>query len=196
MLSLAQWRQIRSVDHLRLPIIPPLRIRAQDPNVQDLQVFDAEILAYHSANNNFDRASILGRMLYQLTTLLKTPSAQLPKRYAAALDTLRSNVKTDLNQICGPTFQVQRNQDILAAGNGAALAPKTVTVNVYYLHPMGAPPAVALIGLVDAAVNNHLLQAGHVYAGSHIQFARSNPAATPISQTPGPRCRQSSLRPE
>ncbi len=174
MLTLNQWRQISKVG-------VPLIGRFTGPK---LSRFDDGVRAYGAANNNFDRVTLLGTMLRDSNELMQLPPAQMTEPHAQALGTLRITIKDDLNQICGEASKYNRNQDIIAAGNGGALAPRTVVVNVYYLHQLGvAPPPV---GPVDATINAHLATARDIFNGAQITFVRSNAAATPISQAPNP----------
>jgi hypothetical protein len=78
-------------------------------------------------------------------------------------------------------YQMGRTTDLVNLYRGTPLAHKNINLNVFYLAPIGAAPAVAGI---DAVINNHIASAnaaaGYIRAG--ITFTRTNPAATVATQ--------------
>jgi hypothetical protein len=56
MMSLAQWKNIRRVDHVDLGLFQA-RFRAQAPGTAHMNMFDADVDEYSRANNNFDKVT-------------------------------------------------------------------------------------------------------------------------------------------
>lgn len=182
MLTLAQWKDVRRVDHADLGLTHP-RIQAQAPGVPALDGFDADVTACAAATNDFDRVGALGRIVARARTgYLDVPAAAMPQRYAAAAVQIYDAARADLSAICLPAYQVARTKDIVDLANAAALAPKAVQINVFYLAPVGAAPAVAA---VDAVVNNHIGAANNAagYQRAGISFVRTNAHAVVATQT-------------
>src|SRR5262245_31425606 len=179
MLSLAQWKTTRHVDHLDIGPLNP-RFRGQNANTPHLNTFDAEVTAYAQATNNFDRVTALGNIVVRARTNYLTNQA-IPQRYLAAVNTLYNAALTDLGRTCGMLHQMGRSNDFNRIANNQALLGKNVTLNVYYLAPMGANPNV---GPIDAIINQHILNANALpaYQQAGLTFIRSNPAATVVTE--------------
>ena len=180
-MTLAQWKNTRRVDHLNIFGHHP-RVRGQSLGLTDLKVFDADVAAVAQANNNFDRVTMLGVVIQSTRLYLSLPAGTVLPRYVAAVNKLFASATIDLNLICGGAYQAPRTADLDALEVNHALGPKNVTLNIFYLAPVGAAPAV---GPVDVLINAHILNAnnahGHNRAG--ITFARANPVATVATQT-------------
>ena len=182
MMTLAVWQNTRRVDHLDILGSQP---RWRDlPSAQaNLKGFDADVTAFGTANNNFDKVTVLGRLLQSTRAYLALPAGTVPARYTNAVNALDMAVQNDLNQICGGAYQPPRTADIVALGGALpALAPKNVSLNIFYLVPVGAAPVV---GPIDVIINAHIANANNAagYQRAGINFARTNPAATVVSQT-------------
>jgi hypothetical protein len=143
------------------------------------------VTALTNASNNFDRVTILGRLLQWTAAYVSLPPNTVPERYTNAVKTLDTAVRNDLNEITGGvTYQTSRNADIVALrGDQPALTPKQVSLNIFYLVAIGAAPGV---GPIDVTIDNHITQANNAvgYRRARITFARTNAAATLVSQTP------------
>ncbi len=181
MLTLGQWKETRRVDHVDLGIAA-VRFRGASVALTDLKIYDADVAAYPSAANDFDRVTVLGRILEQTRSYLGLPAGTVPQRYARAVDALRNAASQDLNRICGTRYQPLRTADLMQMARRGALSPKTIAINVLYLAPVGAAPNV---GPIDAIINGHIAQAnacaGFMRAG--LSVARSSAVAVVATQT-------------
>jgi hypothetical protein len=180
MMTLNQWKNTRRVDHVALGPFNP-RVQAMAPGVPHLDAFDADVGNYIFANNNFDRVTLLGRIMVRARgNYLNVPA--VPQQYQAAVLALYNVTQADLNLICQPMYQMQRTVDLTALVAGHALVPRNIALNIFYLAPVGAAPAV---GPIDAIINGHIAAAnaaaGYLQAGT--TFARANAAATVATQT-------------
>jgi hypothetical protein len=184
MMTLAVWKNTRRVDHVDLGKFH-IRWRSKPSDLADLKVFDADVTAFAAANNNFDRVTVLGRLLQQTTAYRTLGPNVFPDRYSNAVNALHMAVTNDLNQICG-ALQPARTADILAASSvHPVLAPKNVALNIFYLVPVGAAPsALELLG-VDVRISAHINQANNApgYEQAGITFYRTNAAAVVARQT-------------
>lgn len=180
MMSLAQWTTTRRVDHVNLGVAHP-RVRGQSQGLTNLKVFDADVAAFAAATNNFDRVSILGRIIQQARAYLGLPANTVAQRYVQAVNTLYQSASVDFNRLTGAAYQALRNADLAALATGRALAPKNITLNIYYLAPQGAAPA---LGPTDAVIDAHILHANNaVYQRASITFVRANAVAIVATQT-------------
>ncbi|MGH7460715.1 MAG: hypothetical protein ACREMA_06760 [Longimicrobiales bacterium] len=181
MLSLVQWQNVRRVDHVDLGPAS-IRFRGVAAGLTNLKIYDGDVAAYPAAANDFDRVTILGRIVQQTRSYLNLPAGTVSQRYVNAVNALMQSALQDLTLICGGAYQATRNADLLRLAQNGALAPKTITVNVLYLAPIGAVPNVIPI---DATINQHIAQAnangGYQRAG--ISVVRANAAAVVATQT-------------
>lgn len=180
-MTVAQWMNARRVDHATLLGFHP-RVRGQAAGAPNLKVFDADVAAFAAADNDFDRVSALERIIRQARVHLNVPANNALRRYTAAINALYQSASLELGQICGAAYQPSRNIDLAALAAHNALAPRNLSLNVFYLAPVGAAPAV---GPIDAVINNHIQNANNAagYQAANITFARTNPAATVAAQT-------------
>ena len=106
MMTLNQWKNTRRVDHVALGPFNP-RVQAMAPGVPHLDAFDADVGNYIFANNNFDRVTLLGRIMVRARgNYLNVPA--VPQQYQAAVLALYNVTQADLNLICQPMYQMQR----------------------------------------------------------------------------------------
>jgi hypothetical protein len=184
MMTLAVWKNTRRVDHQEILGFHP-RVRALASPQANLKVFDADLIAFGLANNNFDRVTILGRLLQSTRNYLALPDNTVPDRYKDAVRALVIAVMNDLNQICGGASP-PRAADIISLGDPhPALAQKNVSLNIFYLVPANAAPAFGAVAAVDTLVNTHITNANSAagFQRANITFARTNAVATLASQT-------------
>src|SRR5271166_3257801 len=148
MLSLAQWQAARRVDHIEVPLLNfHPRYRALNANNRpDLKIFDPLVQGYAAATTELERVIVLGDILDLAAAFLANNNAAL-QRYLTPVQTLQTAANQDLNQKFPGTANAIR-QDIIAAANGRALGPKTLSVNVYYIDAVGANPNLAAIDLI------------------------------------------------
>lgn len=186
MMSLDQWKKTRRVDHLDLYIAHPRLLWRRGPfhpSVPfDLKVFDEDVAAAAALQTNFDKVCILGRIIVQTAAyLLLTPNP--PQRYRKAVQALQQSAQADMNDIAsGPKYQQARTRDITNLARGTALAEKHVSLNVFYLAPVGADIALADIDFkIDSHIDN--ANAANGYKQAKIHFERTNTSATVASQT-------------
>ena len=180
MITLDAWKTLRRVDHVNLGATAP-RVRAQAPGVPPLDGFDADVRDYPGATNDFDRVTILGRIVQRAQTdYVRVQNA--PPRYLEAVMPLYNDAQGHLNQICGGGHQAARTQDLVALAAGTPLAPRVVRVNALFLAAVGAAP---VLGPIDATIGNHLATANAVagFQRAQLTFARVLPAATVVTAT-------------
>ena len=179
MINLAQWQQIRRVDHAHLGIVNP-RTQAHSADAPDLKDFDADVDAYGRAHNNFDRVSSLGRIM-QRAKHATLQNREMPSRYMEAISQLYHAAEGELNNICPSDYGPARRTDLFSLSDGLQMNPRRVQVNVIYLTPAGSTPNV---GTIDATINDHLNAANNVYQAAGISIVRTNPVVQVVSQTP------------
>lgn len=182
MLSINEWKNIRRVDHVNLGVFHP-RHRTQTAGVAPMDAFDVNVAAYPAATNNFDKVTLLGAIIRRARVdYLTAPVGTIPQRYLDAVQRLYASAVQDMNQICGVLGHSHRLLDLEKIGRGTPLPGKIVTLNVFFIAPIGAAP---VIGPIDATIDNHInhanLAAG--FAAANLSFVRSNAVAQVISAT-------------
>lgn len=182
MFTLAQWQNTRRVDHVNIPVInlhPRFRARQQGQH-PDLKMFDPLVQSYAAAATELDRIIVLGDVL-DLTAAFLGSTPAPANRYLQAVQALQASALQDLTvKLHGNANAVQT--DIVSAANGRALSPKHIQINVYYLAPMGANPA---LGPVDVDVNQQITTANNspAFLSAGITVNRTNATATLITNT-------------
>jgi hypothetical protein len=165
MLSLAQWKDARRVDHLTLPAVSISqgfyfahpRFRRLGANARpDLKTFDQFVINYPNATNDFDRVGILGDVIGAATLFLNNPPANAAQRDTNAVQQLLNAARQDLGGFVGATQLADAVLDIVAVAQGQPLAAVQVTVNVVYVHPAGAAPAGGALNAIDATIDQQI----------------------------------------
>jgi hypothetical protein len=186
MMTLAQWQNTRRVDHVHLPLGFNPRFRGQGgPGPTNLKGLDPFVQAYWNVQGQDDWAKVgaLAAIVEQAQAYITAALlAHMEQRYIDAARALLQSANTDLNLICGATYQANRSTDLTALHAAGALAPKIVRVNVYYLAPIGANPNV---GPTDIIIDQHITNANLLacYIRANMTFQRVNGVAIVASQT-------------
>lgn len=141
MLTLGQWKDVRRVDHLSVPAVSLSRgIHIAHPRWRaknaahrpDLKAFDPLIVAFHQANNNFDRISAVGDIIALGSPIIHAHGTD---RYAQAVTRVYNDALAELNGLCGAAYQ----QAIEHYITGVARPARTVRLNVIVIKPGNAP---------------------------------------------------------
>src|SRR5262245_31015017 len=138
MINLAQWQQLRRVDHAHLGAVN-LRTQSHSADAPNLKDFDADVDAYGRAHNNFDRVSSLGRII-QRAKRETIRNQEMPSRYLQAISQLYQAAEGAMNTICSADYGLARRTDLFSLSDGLPLSPREVQVNVIYLAPVGRAP--------------------------------------------------------
>ena len=183
MYTLAQWKNVRRVDHLTLPGYSFRRglywahPRYRDPaNRPDLKWLDTWVTQFNGANNDFDRMKILANIIGATVPFV---AARAPgDRYGLAANALHNQAILDMNAISGVAHQ-QGMEDWI---NNIARPARTIDINPIILTPVGgAVPgataakvgndianANACLGYQQASLTlNNIVAAGHIHATQH-----------------------------
>jgi hypothetical protein len=178
MMTLAQWKDARRVDHVSIPVINT-NMRFRDPNQRpDLKMFDPLLTAFATAPTELDRVMALGDILDLTAAFLGNAGGA--NRYQTPVQALQNSATQDLNARFGLYANAIR-QDIITFANGQALTQKHLNVNVYFIAPVGANPN---LGPIDAIINGHIATANlsSAFQDAHVTVARTNAVATVITQ--------------
>jgi hypothetical protein len=156
---------------------------ARNGGVMGLIAFDPLVTAYHAANNDFDRLSSLGDLLYMsyawlaqnhgLSVLQRTP-----------VDAIRNDARQDLGLICGANHILAIYHDIINHFSDAVMAAKQVMVNASYIHPIGHPPPALERAMISHLINQHIAtaNASTAFQNAGITINRANVVLNLISQ--------------
>jgi len=185
-MTLAQWKSTRRVDHVNLGLIHP-RYRAfkgRHTSLRHLKDFDVDVVAYHAATNEADKLSILGRIIQGAKLYLDLPDNSVEQRYIDAVRELYDSASMQYNQICGGDIeQPQRLTDLNTLNIMGTLTPKNISLNFFYLAPVGTSVATRKLANVDLLIDHHVTNANAVYQHASIVFARSHPTVRVATQT-------------
>ena len=178
MMTFAQWQVTRRVDHLTIGQYNP-RFRRSGYN---LKSFDADVLGYQNANNDFDRITFLGRIIQGAQPFLDLNAQNIPQRYRTAVQLLFQSASLEVNLVCGAVHQPLFLFTLHTIRKLHALLTKNVSLNIFYIAPIGTAPVLAPIDLI---INSHITAAntstGYQQAG--LAFVRTNPVAIVATQT-------------
>jgi hypothetical protein len=172
MLTLGQWVDRRRVDHFSIPSvslsrgihIAHPRWRARNPNNRpDLKVFDPWVVAFHQANNRFDRISALGEIIELGSPVIHNHGND---QYGQAVTQLYNDALIELNNVCGANYQ----QAIEHYITGVARPARTVRMNVILIKTSNAPAPQNALG----TINNHIQTANALacYQQAQLTLAR------------------------
>lgn len=154
MLSLAQWKTSRRVDHVNIPGIPwHPRYRGRNTIRPDLKMFDPFVQRHETCVNPVDRVNALGEIIDLATGFLSISNdPTVLARYLAPVQALRAAAIQDLRARVGTAYVDGASRDIIALANGGALTPKRIPVNLFWVAPRGAPPDAARLGAITTAI--------------------------------------------
>ncbi|HQU28880.1 MAG: hypothetical protein KC563_01200 [Nitrospira sp.] len=196
MMSLAQWKETRRVDHVHIhvPCVGQAhprfrRYQGPDQGWTDLKGFDASVEAVQNAvaDSTFHKVTLLSELLQDTRHYLDHVPAAIPPRYTSAVQALHQSVTLDLNHICGGMFEPQRNADLsnLAAHGVGGLPPRLMTVNVYFLIPVGMALGVADAEGINGRINQHIANANQdrAFRDGNLTVERRNKNLILVSQT-------------
>jgi hypothetical protein len=155
-ITLDQWKSIRRVDHLTVPVFSfrrgfyKVHPRYRDPaNRPDLKHFDRYIQRFHSVKDDFDRVNHLASIIRRSANFIAGRNKN--DRYDKAVNTLHNEALTAMNQICGHAHQQEMENYI----TNTARPGRTIKINVLIVTKPGETVPV----LLPRKIVDHIVEA-------------------------------------
>jgi len=182
--TLAQWKNVRRVDHISLPGFsvrrgfywahPRVRGIENRPN---LKIYDPWVEAFNMAQNNIDKISNLGLIIEAAALILSQRDTDGYKdRYYNVINTLQNHALAEVNIICGAGNQQAMENYITNQSRPA----KRIYINVIIVTKHGDLVPHGFLNKINA----HIAAANVVYQGANISVQRASTVNTHLTQYP------------
>ncbi len=185
MFTLAQWKNVRRVDHITLPGFSVRRgfywahprVRGVE-NRPDLKIYDPWVEAFNMANNDIDKISQLGLIIEAAALILSQRDTDGYKdRYYEVINTLQNHALAGVNKICGAGNQQAMENYITNRGRAA----KRIYINVIIVTKHGE---LVPHGILNK-INTHITAANGVFQDANISVHRASKVNTHLTQYQG-----------
>jgi len=180
MMTIDQWKTARRVDHEQIVMLGHVFNRRSRPRpaYADLKVFDADVIAFGAAQTRWEKIRPLADIIADAALFIANAPQNLQARYLNAVKALRDAAADELGTVTGSNTPpgIMRT-DVEALSRGAAMTPKTASLQVYALVP---GTCTMTDGTINGRINSHIAEANRLLNPAGVQATRLNPVLVRI----------------